>query len=105
MYARSGTRVVAQLAHRESGRHGRRNAGRAFFRPAFRQFLRWAEGEIKLSRVMGERTVRQHLESLWKSTGKKPAKLVAHGTCPEGFEPIWTIFRKLSERRPCGMAI
>jgi hypothetical protein len=39
------------------------------------------------------------------STGKRPAPLDAHGTCPDGFEPVWQAFGKLSARRQCGMAI
>ena len=40
---------------------------------------------------------------MWKASGKKPAALTKHGSCPAGFEGLLGTFHRLSRQRSRAM--
>lgn len=41
--------------------------------------------------------------AIWKATGRKPKPLAEQGECPDGFEPLWNHYCRLSNSRQGGM--
>lgn len=57
---------------------------------------------ILSSRQTDGKSLREHLENIWKQTGQKPVELEDTPELPSQFIYCYEVFRDLSSRRPSG---